>query len=396
MGQRSRLLLLPALTLTVLVATPAAGGLFGRRQVDVDADTADTDPPAVVGPPPLQVSPPLFEGPLPIELGPLPAGLANLSAQGCNSCHWQAHDTWSVTAHAEGPSDALRLASRDAGSPECLTCHLPAGRQHATVWAHDGGAMDAVVEGPNPAFDATLATEGVTCAACHVRDGHVVGGSAHSTGPHPGRQSPQLTGAEACAACHQMAWAGADQPLYDTVGEWQRSPWAQAGITCIDCHMRRDADGPVTHDVRQPPQRAVSVLVDLPANPVVRGGDEVPVTITLQNTGAGHAFPTGSPFQGVRVLVDVEGPAAEGEGRGTWGSGLVTDLQRTLEDAPPWNTTADTRLPAGGQRTFEHRIALDVKAPRGAYVLRVQLVRTVRGEVDGEPFVERRIPLRVE
>lgn len=393
MGQRSRLLL-PALVLTVLVATPAAGGLFGRR--DPEPEPVDTDPPEPVGPPPLEVSPPLFDGTLPVELGPLPTGLANLSAQGCNSCHWQAHDGWSATAHAGAPGDALRTAARDAGSPECLTCHLPAQRQHATVWAHDGGAMDTLIEGPNPAFDATLATEGVTCAACHVRDGHVVGASAHSTAPHPGRQSPQLAGAEACAGCHQMAWAGADKPLYDTVGEWQRSAWAEAGITCVDCHMRRDSDGPVTHDVRQPPERAISVLVDLPADPVVRGGDEVPVRITLQNTGAGHAFPTGSPFQGVRLMVDVEGPAERGEERTTWGTGLTSDLQRTLEDAPPWNTTADSRLQAGEQRTMEHLVALDVKAPRGAYVLRVRLVRTVRGEVVGDPFIERRVPMRVE
>jgi hypothetical protein len=225
----------------------------------------------------------------------------------------------------------------------------------------------------------------------------VIGTRADSVAPHAGRWSAELGASQSCATCHQLSWPGAEQPLYDTFGEWQRSAYAQAGVTCQACHLRPGAEGgPVDHDVAVDPGRAMSVLVELPPGALVRGGAAQSATITLQNTGAGHAIPTGSPFRGLRLTAAVVGPAAKGEGRADWGEPLVIDMQRTVGDAPPWPISADTRLQAGAQRSEALSVALPVNAPRGEYTFVVSLTPTRGGEPAGDPTVVQRIPLRVQ
>lgn len=389
---------LPALAL--LLAMPAWSGPFGfgkKRQNDADAEAESAGAPEGPIPAGLEAAAALFGTSLPLDPGPLPDGLANASAQGCAGCHWSAVETWSASAHAVGPSPGLIAAAADANSPACLSCHLPLRPQHRDLVVHDGGSPDAPHTGPNVDFDATLSIEGVTCAACHMRDGHIVGPEASAVGPHAGRWSLTLSESTACASCHQLSWPGATEPLYDTFGEWQRSAYSQAGVQCQDCHLRPGADGgAVSHDVSMPVGRALSVLVALPPQALVRGGEGQTATITLQNTGAGHAIPTGSPFRGLRVTVAVEGPAAKGDGRATWSEPLVVDLARTVGDAAPWPITADTRLQAGAQRALTLDVSLPVDAPRGDYALITSLTDVSKGEPDGEPHVVQRIPLRIQ
>ena len=383
----------------LLVGPPALAGIFGfGKDKDVDTDTAPVAAPEVPVAPPPPPSVPLWDQPaLPVSPGGLPEGLANLSAQGCAACHGELVEAWSGSAHARLPSDALLDAART--DSRCLSCHLPLTVQHPTRSVRDGGDPRTPVTGPNPDYEATLAMEGVTCATCHVRDGAVLGatagGSPHS--PHGGGWSEQLTDARTCAPCHQLTWAGTDRPLYDTVGEWERSAYAEAGIGCADCHL----DGGAGHGMDLPPERAVSLLLELPPEPVVRGGDVVSGEVILQNTGAGHAFPTGSPWQGVQLEVGIEGPDARGEGRAPWGETLVVQLRRELSEGPQYTTTSDTRLRAGEQKRWPVSLTLPVDAPRGRYELVSRLSHTLVGAegepvVDGLPFVERRLVLRVE
>ena len=141
-------------------------------------------------------------------------------------------------------------------------------------------------------------------------------------------------------------------------------------------------------------ERAVSLILDLDAPRLVRGGDPLEVVVGLQNTGAGHHYPTGSPFKGVRLVATLEVETEEGRVQG--GEPLVVELARTLEDAPPWRTTEDTRLPAGEERRWSWTPALTLDDPAGDWWLVVRLQPTVRGAVGDEVLIERRLPLEVD
>lgn len=340
----------------------------------------------------------VFDRVLPVETGPVPAGLGSLSAQGCNGCHYDAHDGWAHSAHATGFADPVfQHGVALAASPVCSECHLPLWVQHAERFAPIEGSPDRVVTAPNDAFDATLAQEGVTCAACHVRDGTVVVAEPVANAPHPTIVSPQLRSSELCATCHSLTWPGADKPLYDTYGEWERSPYAKAGITCQACHIGRAADGGlVAHDVAQPPERAVSLLVDVDSVALVRGGEALPVAVRVQNTGAGHAFPTGSPWRVVRVQAALVGPVGKkGEvlphPKATWSA----DLKRTIEDGPPWRTVSDNRVLPGEEAAFAASLGLPADAQDGVWTLEVSLAFVRDGKAEA-PFVVQRVPLRVD
>jgi len=388
-----------------LYVSPASAGIFDfakRKDRDDPAQKSDdTDAPS---PQPARARKPPAQTPLwpdaphlPVTLGRLPQGLANASAQGCAACHPHQHQAWSTSAHARGPSPELRAAAQAAGDPRCLSCHLPLDVQHRQHTVLDGGDPRTPVHGPNADFDATLSTEGVTCAACHLREGQVLSGHPPSdSAPHATSWNQGLSDARACAPCHQLSWPGADRPLYDTVGEYERSAYPDAGITCATCHL----DSSAGHAMHLPKARAVSVLVELPPDAIVRGGAALTGRIVVQNTGAGHAFPTGSPWQGVRLQARVEGPEARGEGRTTWGEPTVVDFSRTLSDEAPWVTTQDTRIPAGGQQALALKVGVPLDAPRGPWELVTELVetRTTADGVEpiGEPFLEQRLPLVVQ
>jgi hypothetical protein len=341
----------------------------------------------------------LFPAVLPFQPGADPDGLANTSAQVCAACHPTVHGAWSTSAHARGPSPALLESS--VGMPGCLGCHLPLVDQQDTIWTYDPGRIDGSTGAPNPTFEATLAVEGVTCAACHVRDGAiVVATEAAAARPSPHRTvfSDKLATSEACAPCHQLSLPGAQAPLYDTFGEWKRSGFAEIGISCQGCHLQAGADGGLAADHRMAsdPARAVTVLLDTPTLHAVRGGAPLPVAITLQNTGAGHAFPTGTPFRGGRLRVALEGPPGDDGAPRIAGRPTVVDLVRRLEPGPPSATLEDTRLGAGESRRVEAALALPADVPAGPWSIRVTLHETLRGVEDGPAFVDRRWNLTVD
>ena len=390
----------------VLFAVLLLGGiaLAGRKGKD-DADPPPVEaaapvveaPPAAPAPPPAPAAPALFPSGVPVTLQETPTGLASLSAQACVSCHTQAHGDWQGSAHASAwRSPTFQAAIDKAGSSTaCRACHLPLTNQHPRLAAGylDGDLTRPNLQ-PNPSWDPTLMSEGVTCAACHVRDGVVVGTHAAPEAPHPVAVSDELGKPEFCATCHQLTWPGADRPFYDTYGEWKASAYAKAGVGCKDCHMpvqaglataSRFAATP-SHAFEADPAQAISVLVSLDA-PEVQRGKPYRVGLRLQNTGAGHHFPTGSPFVGYSVEVALLGAD---------GKPLVepwrTTLARTVAPAPPWGTLEDTRLAAGAEMTVEKAFTVDQKKKAGSGVLRVSLVRS--GDA-AHPTVLQEIPVGV-
>lgn len=132
--------------------------------------------------------------------------------------------------------------------------------------------------------------------------------------------------------------------------------------------------------------RALSVLVDLPS-PEIQRGESFEATVRLQNTGAGHHVPTGSPFKTYRVSIDILDDK---------GKPLVKphtlDLGRIVEATPPWKTLSDTRLPPGGEVTLTPSFEISQKVKSETASLRIAVRRVVGDEIS-EPMLERQIPL---
>lgn len=343
----------------------------------------------------------LFPGALPADIGPVPAGLHGLSAQGCNACHPAAVSRWSQSAHARPPSATLIDAA--AGEQSCLSCHLPLQSQ----WERPSEVSPEAAAAPST-FNATLLAEGVTCAACHVRDGAVIVASeavaARSAStelprmPHQSKHSAELSSSEACAPCHQLALPGGEAPLYDTYGQWKRSGFEAIGITCQSCHATGAADGSIgaEHDMDIDPARGLTLDLGISTLEVVRGAEALPFSVTLTNTGAGHNIPTGTPFRGMRLEVRLEGPPSP-DGRIVPDTLLLSyDLQRKVQEKAPFAVVSDTTLEAGKSQRVEGKLALGIDAEGGPRVLRITVARTLQGEISGSPFIDRRWPLTVE
>ena len=363
-----------------------------KPDVPVEAPpTAVAEPTAPVEPPP----PALFPDPLPLTLTTLPPGLASLSAQTCNACHYAAHDTWQTSAHARAwTSDTSQTALRSAGqSTACLACHLPLASQHDLLAAgYVDGDLSRPQLQPNAAFDASLMSEGVTCAACHVRGDTILGTHASTNAPHRTVASAELSSPEMCATCHQLTWPGGDRPFYDTYGEWKASKYSTAGVTCQDCHMAPTTGATLPGSTGAAPShashadiaRALTTLVTLPSATIQRG-QSLTVKVSLLNTGAGHSVPTGNPFKTDRVEIAVLDAAGK-----DLAPPHTVSLARTVELVSPWKTTADHRLAAGGTLQIDHTFVPAAKglAGRGAVE-----VRHVRGKI---VTVLRKIPVDIK
>ncbi len=387
------------LALAVIVGLAFAGrrALKGQEAPDAApvADAPAEATPVAAPPPP---APPLFGNGVPVAVQQTPEGLANLSAQGCNACHYAAHEQWSGTAHADAWQDPTyqEAIRRVGGSTACKSCHLPLANQHSRLAAgYAGGDIARPDLQPNALWDPILMSEGVTCAACHVRDGVILGTRPAPSAPHPVAVSTELSSSQACATCHQLTWPGADKPFYDTFGEWEATAYAQAGVRCQDCHMPPRA-GPATatrfaavasHGFEADLDRALSVLVKLD-QPELQRGEPFTVGVTVQNTGAGHHVPTGSPFKTYRISVDV----VDEDGKVVAGP-HTHDLVRVIEQAEPWNTVTDARLPAGGEVTVTPEFTISQKVKSPTATLRVRIQRIVGDEVPDDAMLERRIPL---
>jgi hypothetical protein len=129
---------------------------------------------------------------------------------------------------------------------------------------------------------------------------------------------------------------------------------------------------------------------------VGRGGPPLEVTVTVQNTGAGHAWPTGNPWTWARVTASLVGPVGKrGERAPAQGAVASSELRRIVEETPPWRTTGDTRIPAGGQVRFDWKLAFPKDSPNGPWELVVAVDDIGPDGKVRSTVVEQRVALRV-
>lgn len=339
------------------------------------------------------------------------------SARTCGECHRQEFMEWATSLHAVSDEEliyattvdentsATRAAAThgDAKGRWCESCHNPLGTLSGAVTATPSVPRTETME------------EGVSCIVCHtaVHAEPLAGNGAltiklneilrhlhpalimaaparHAKDMQARRDAPLMGNSALCGACHteiRPTAVNGEEPmnLQDTYDEWRRSPWAEKGVHCQDCHMARDPAATVAALKRgeKPPHGVSHRLVGnnyLLANPdlpgslmtTLRGGTptglnrlysrteyaaeqrrthdqiiallkeaaEIQVTnaidrngrpalaVRVANRGAGHALPTG-PLDQRYMWLEVE--VSDGDGRRVFHSGSF-DATKGEED----------------------------------------------------------------
>lgn len=279
------------------------------------------------------------------------------SVAACASCHPDHARDHSRSRHANAANGALYRALRDASAVGtrsfCDSCHRP-----------EVGTSD-----------------GLSCESCHQaignfgtsnarlrwdRSGAVTSARQESvaTRAHGTRFHGFLPTADLCGTCHEVEGPGAFRETPFT--EWQRSPAAERGDTCVSCHGSptpgRPSPRPMAPAAVDPiapsPDRArtdhrfvgpdddvgsaARLLVGSATVSVRREGAEAVVTVTSLVTG--HALPTG--VRAVRELW-LEVTTVDREGRSTIVSGALDGEQRLAQppSGAPWIALHDELSP---------------------------------------------------
>ena len=261
----------------------------------------------------------------------IPEGLTSLKAESCGQCHREIYEEWKTSIHAQAYDDPFFQAywKKDKNVWVCLNCHTPLENQQPTLVKEvPRGRVEKAVEVPNPHFDAEYQKESVTCAACHVRDGVILGPYEDSAAPHPTRFDPNFRTAQVCYRCHNVVSGPAQ--FYNvgpcgTYAEYEGKFFMQErGFICQSCHMP-EVDRPVATDspIRRGRRhlwrgghdpdmvkRAVAVQVKADRDHP-QPGEQIEFRLTLLNAGAGHKIPTGDPDRYFTVEFSVENQQGE-------------------------------------------------------------------------------------
>lgn len=245
----------------------------------------------------------------------VPEGLTSLKAESCGTCHTDIYNEWKTSIHSQAYKDPFFHAywTKDKHTWVCLNCHTPLENQQPTLIKDiPRDRVERAVQEPNPHFDKEYQQEGVTCAACHVRDGVILGPFEDAKAPHPTKYDPMFRTTQLCYRCHSVV--GGPAQFYNggpcgTYAEFEDGYWMkERGFICQNCHMPAierpvAVGGPIRqgrqhlwrggHDPEMVKQAIGVKIVADPAQP--KPGDKVRVTLTLINAGAGHKLPTGDP-----------------------------------------------------------------------------------------------------
>ena len=144
-----------------------------------------------------------------------------------------------------------------------------------------------------------------------------------------------------------------------------------------------------SHYSESNPGRALSILVDLDSI-VVNRGESWPLKIRVQNAGAGHAVPTGSPFKKLRLSATLK----DSSGRDL-ASPVVREYARTIQSEAPWSLVSDDRILPGEESLIQGEIVVSQRKRAGPINLVIQLDKTVAEKVV-ESTILQTIPLKLQ
>lgn len=233
----------------------------------------------------------------------LASGLASLSAKDCGTCHVAIYDEWSESMMGQAWTDPVFQADFQERDElyVCRHCHTPLTEQQPELTVGIDRVLPSVKTSTvdNPHFQPELVDEGVTCVACHLQDGAIVGPHDKVDAPHAWRFEPEFATGATCERCHQMPrpplWK-LDRDIADTHRElevWQAA--TGSSDDCVTCHMPA-IDRPLMEGYPSRPGRqhtfAGSWDGDMLRSAVALSleGEEL-----LVENRAGHNLPTAEP-----------------------------------------------------------------------------------------------------
>jgi len=113
-------------------------------------------------------------------------------------------------------------------------------------------------------------------------------------------------------------------------------------------------------------------------------------SLRIQNTGAGHAIPTGSPFKRLVVALNL----LDSRGKSI-GDGAEFRFARNVSPEAPYATLSDNRLQVGDDRSLDFQFELPYRARSGPGTIRVSaFVEHANGEAS-EDWLVQEIPYPV-
>lgn len=346
----------------------------------------------------------------PVDTSQTPAVLGKLSAKECATCHQEFYDEWKTTIHSKAWTEPYFQTDWkfDGSQHSCRLCHTPLDRQQPqkVLGYRDTDKWDPILE-DNPDFDPKLQHEGVTCAACHYRDGKIVGVLGNTNAPHPVKKLDDAN--QVCVRCHIVEGDKWDTffrfPPCGTVAEIESSRSQSttnnktanrpglsgehlisdsSSLGCVDCHMplmkRSLVKGGVVRDTRQHfwrgghdpamVKKALTIkfsednLID--ENPSSKG--KRLFTLTIMNTGAAHYVPTGTPDRHLTVQLRVLDKK----------NNVLDESSNIIRRNVMWRPfiidLKDTRLPRGQARSYDIEISDPQKAVSVEAVVRYHLL----------------------
>jgi len=341
----------------------------------------------------------------PVDTSKSPVMLGKLSAKECAACHQEFYDEWQTTIHSKAWTEPYFQTDWkfDGSQHSCRLCHTPLDRQqpHKVLAYRDSDKWDPVLE-DNPDFDPELQHEGVTCAACHYRDGKIVGVIGNTNAPHPVKKLDDAN--QVCVRCHIVEGDKWDTffrfPPCGTVAEIESSrsqsttnnkTFNGAGLSgehlisdssslgCVDCHMplkkRSLVKGGVVRDTRQhfwrgghDPEMVKKALTIKFDEQEMTSKDERRFILTIENTGAAHYVPTGTPDRHLTVQLRVVDKQ----------NNVLTENMNIIRRNVMWRPfiidLKDTRLPRGQPRSYDIEISDPQKAVSVEAVVRYHLL----------------------
>ncbi len=272
----------------------------------------------------------------------------------CGKCHETIYQDWLTSMHARatvqkdplyrGMYELAVEESQGKLESKCIVCHSPM----STVF----GDINRELE---------YNQDGVSCQFCHgaahitsfisAGDIAIELDTVYSANPkpdnpaHPVAHRDYYRSGELCLPCHAEMKNPRGLKVCATGDEWQEYH-QKTGKTCLDCHMPV-IDGVAAHSFfgsHNYARETNAVDMDLNYSP-----EAAQLKITLVNSGAGHAIPTGTPLRMVILKVT----AFDSSGRVVWENWrenpLLEDKQSLFmkimgdeegnSPVPPWKAT---------------------------------------------------------
>lgn len=337
----------------------------------------------------------------PIDTSATPAVLGKLSAKECAACHQEFYDEWKTTIHSKAWTEPYFKVDWkfDGSQHSCRLCHTPLDRQQPqkVLGYRDTDKWDPIVE-DNPDFDSNLQHEGVTCAACHYRDGKIVGVIGNTNAPHPTKKLDDPN--QVCIRCHvvegdkwdtffrfppcgtvaEIKSSSSNLNHIDTKGKTGEQLLADSSsLGCVGCHMpvlkRPLVKGGVVRETRQhlwrgghDPKMVKKALTIKFTEDVLLKKDKQRFTLTIENTGAAHYVPTGTPDRHLTVRLSVLDKQ----------NNLLQESNHIIRRNVMWRPfiidLKDTRLPRWQPRSYDIELSGLEKAVSVEAVVRYHLL----------------------